>query len=124
MKKIVFTAMFLVATAMGFAQSPFDAYEDVKGVASIVMNQKMFKLLSKVDLNSSDPEMQAYINLVDNLDNVKMYTSAEAGLIAKMNKTMQSYRSSSNLQELMRANKDGKNASEFRDKRIYWGVPK
>ncbi|TVZ51738.1 DUF4252 domain-containing protein [Dokdonia sp. Hel_I_53] len=113
MKKIVVTLMLVFAATIGFAQSPFDAYEDVKGVASIVMNQKMFKLLSKVDLNSSDPEMQAYINLVDNLDNVKMYTSADASLINKMNATMKSYVSSRNLQELMRANKDGKNVKFY-----------
>ncbi len=113
MKKIVITVMVVLATAVGFSQSPFDSYEDVKGVTSIVMNQKMFKLLSKVDLNSSDPEMQAYINLVDNLENVKMYTSADGALITKMNTTMKSYISSRNLQELMRANQDGKNVKFY-----------
>jgi len=103
----------IVMTTVSFAQSPFDSYEDVKGVTSIVMNQKMFKLLSKVDLNSSDPEMQAYINLVDNLNNLKMYTSADAALVTKMNSTMQGYIKSNNLQELMRASDDGRNVNFY-----------
>jgi len=113
MKKSIMLVAFALVTLVGYAQSPFDKYEDVKGVTSIVMNQKMFKLLSKVDLNSSDPEMQKYINLVDNLENVKMYTSANTGVMDQMNGTMKSYISSSNLQELMRVKDDGKNVKFY-----------
>ena len=90
MKKSIMLVAFALVTLVSYAQSPFDKYEDVKGVTSIVMNQKMFKLLSKVDLNSSDPEMQKYINLVDNLENVKMYTSANTGVMDQMSGTMKS----------------------------------
>ena len=95
------------------AQNQFDKFESVKGVSSMVMNQKMFKLLSKVDLNSSDPEMQQYINLVDNLENVKMYTSANAGIMDQMNASMKGYIASSGLQELMRAKDDSKNVKFY-----------
>ncbi|WP_339845000.1 MULTISPECIES: DUF4252 domain-containing protein [unclassified Dokdonia] len=113
MKKSIMLVAFALVTLVSYAQSPFDKYEDVKGVTSIVMNQKMFKLLSKVDLNSSDPEMQKYINLVDNLENVKMYTSANTGVMDQMSGTMKSYITSSNLQELMRVKDDGKNVKFY-----------
>lgn len=113
MKKIILTMVVAFMTTLGIAQSPFDIYEDVKGVTSIVMNQKMFKLLSKVDLNSSDPDMKAYINLVDNLNNVKMYTSADGAVVTKMSATMKGYIKSNNLQELMRAKDDGKNVNFY-----------
>ncbi|WP_405210729.1 DUF4252 domain-containing protein [Dokdonia sp. Asnod2-E02] len=113
MKKLIMIAALALVTLASKAQSPFDKYEDLKGVSSIVMNQKMFKLLSKVDLNSSDPEMQQYINLVDNLENVKMYTSANAGIMDQMNASMKGYIASSGLQELMRAKDDGKNVKFY-----------
>lgn len=113
MKTIICSIIAAFMATVAIAQSPFDSFEDVKGVTSIVMNQKMFKLLSKVDLNSSDPEMQAYVNLVNNLNNVKMYTSSEVQVMGKMKSTMKSYISSNSLQELMRAKDDGKNVNFY-----------
>lgn len=113
MKKIIFTALIAITTLVSNAQSPFDKFEEVKGVTSIVMNQKMFKLLSKVDLNSSDPEMKEYLQLINNLDNVKMYTSDDVKVAADMMTTMKGYISSGGLQELMRIKDDGKNAKFY-----------
>ncbi len=113
MKKLVMKVAFLLVTLVSNAQSPFDKFEDVKGVTSIVMNQKMFKLLSKVDLNSKDPEMQKYINLVDNLENVKMFTSTNSSVMDQMSTTMKSYVGSNSLQELMRVKDDGKNVKFY-----------
>lgn len=113
MKKIILTALIAITTFVSTAQSPFDKFEEVKGVTSIVMNQKMFKLLSKVDLNSSDPEMKEYLNLINNLDNVKMYTSADTAVAANMASTMKDYIGVGGLQELMRMKDDGKNAKFY-----------
>jgi len=113
MKKIICSIVAAFMATVAVAQSPFDSFEDVKGVTSIVMNQKMFKLLSKVDLNSSDVEMQSYINLVNNLNNLKMYSSSDTQIMGKMKNTMNSYISSNSLQELMRAKDDGKNAKFY-----------
>lgn len=113
MKKIVIVVLMLVSSMTMVAQNQFDKFESMKGVSSMVMNQKMFKLLSKVDLNSSDPEMQAYINLVNNLENVKMFTTTKEDIASQMGATMKGYISSSNLQELMRATDDGKNVKFY-----------
>jgi len=113
MKKIIIAVVLLVSSMTMVAQNQFDKFESMKGVSSMVMNQKMFKLLSKVDLNSSDPEMQSYIELVNNLENVKMFTTTKENLASQMNSTMASYISSSNLEELLRATDDGKNVKFY-----------
>lgn len=113
MKTVVIAIVMLCSSMMITAQNQFDKFESVKGVSSMVMNQKMFKLLSKVDLNSSDPEMQAYIDLVNNLENVKMFTTTKTDVAAQMNNTMSGYVSGSGLEELMRANDDGKNVKFY-----------
>ena len=45
MKTIAIAAMALMISVTTLAQNDFDKFEDVKGVSSMVMNQKMFKVL-------------------------------------------------------------------------------
>lgn len=106
MKTVIVVFAFIMSSFMATAQSEFDKFEDVKGVQSLIMNQKMFKLLSKVDLNAGDPEIQAYKDLVDNLENIKMYTSSDSGVMSQMAGAMKSYLGNGKLQELMRASGD------------------
>ncbi len=105
--------LVLCFSATAFAQDNFDKFEDMKGVTSMVMTPKMFKLLGKVDLNSSDPEMQNYIDLVNNLDNIKMYTSTDENVSQQMRTDVKSYLGSANLEELMRVKDDGKNVKFY-----------
>lgn len=113
MKKIAIVILMMCSSLMVTAQNEFDKFESVRGVSSMVMNQKMFKLLSKVDLNSSDPEMQAYIELVNNLENVKMFTTTKSDIAADMSSVMSGYVAGGGLSELMRANDDGKNVKFY-----------
>tara|TARA_R110002020_G_scaffold411062_1_gene620735 strand:- start:2228 stop:2758 length:531 start_codon:yes stop_codon:yes gene_type:complete len=113
MKKLIISMLVLCFSATAFAQDNFDKFEDMKGVTSMVMTPKMFKLLGKVDLNSSDPEMQNYIDLVNNLDNIKMYTSTDENVSQQMRTDVKSYLGSANLEELMRVKDDGKNVKFY-----------
>jgi hypothetical protein len=106
MKTVIVVIALVMSSFMATAQREFDKFEDVKGVQSLIMNQKMFKLLSKVDLNAGDPEVQAYKDLVDNLENIKMYTSSDTGVMSQMTGAMKSYLGKGKLQELMRASGD------------------
>ena len=44
-------------------------------VTSMVITNKMFKLLSKIDFESSDKETQEYLNLVENINNIKVFVT-------------------------------------------------
>lgn len=106
MKKLLILLIAVSASITMNAQNEFDKFEDTKGVQSLIMNQKMFKLLSKVDLDAADPEIKAYKELVDNLENIKMFTSKEPAVRADMAATMKRYLAQGNLDELMRASGD------------------
>lgn len=106
MKKLIIIAICAVFSVGMQAQNEFDKFEDTKGVQSLIMNQKMFKLLSKVDLDGADPEIKAYKDLVDNLKNIKMFTSNDAAVMGQMSSAMKSYLGKGTLQELMRASGD------------------
>lgn len=67
MKKLAIILAFAILPYVSIAQSNFDKYEDMKGVSSVVVTSKMFKLLSQIKLESNDAEVQEYMNLVENI---------------------------------------------------------
>jgi len=110
MKKLAILMAFIIAPLFINAQNAFDSFENDKDVSSVVVTKNMFKLLSKIDLESDDPEVKEYMSLVNNLDNIKIYTTENATVAQKMNTAVSSYISGSKgLSELMRIKDDGKN---------------
>lgn len=110
MKKIALIIALAILPMASWAQNAFDSFENEKDVSSVVVTKNMFKLLSKMDLNSSDPEAQAYLKMVNDLDNIKIFTTENPAVAKKMDDAVGKYISSSkSLGELMRVKEDGKN---------------
>ena len=110
MKKLTILIALILAPMVASAQNAFDSFEDEKDVSSVVVTKNMFKLLSKIDLESDDPEVKEYMELVDNLDNIKIFTTENASVAKRMDAAVTSYvAKSSALAELMRVKDDGKN---------------
>lgn len=108
MKKLIIVALLSVFSFTGYSQN-FEKYDSMKEVDAVVMTSKMFKLLSKVDLNSTDPEAQQYLDLIDNLEEIRIYTSGLTSVRNQMATDVSSYLSKGSLDELMRINEDGNN---------------
>jgi hypothetical protein len=110
MKKLTILIVFFIAPLLVSAQNAFDSFEDEKDVTSVIVTKNMFKLLSKMDLDSTDPEAKEYLTMVDNLDNIKVFTTDNPTVAAKMDSSVAKYiASSKGLGELMRVKDDGKN---------------
>jgi hypothetical protein len=110
MKKTAILIAILVAPFFASAQNAFDSFEDEKDVTSVVVTKNMFKLLSKMDLDSTDPEAKAYLTMVDNLDNIKIFTTDNMEVAKRMDASVAKYvAASKGLGELMRVKDDGKN---------------
>ncbi len=109
MKKLAILLAIIFAPMVISAQT-FDSFEDEKDVSSVIVTKNMFKLLSKIDLESDDPEAQEYMELVNNLDNIKVYTTENPEVAQRMNSAVTNYvGKSKDLSELMRVKDDGKN---------------
>ncbi len=110
MKKIAVLLALLLVPMFASAQNAFDSFENEQDVTSVVVTKNMFKLLSKMDLDSSDPEAKEYLAMVDNLDNIKIFTTDNPEVAKRMDATVADYISKSKgLGELMRVKDDGKN---------------
>ena len=112
MKKIVVILSLLAAPIVMSAQSIFEKYEDQEHVTSVVVNQKMFKMLANIDVQTNDPDSDAFINQVKMLDNLTVFTTDNMDVSSSMKKDVEKYIKNSKLEELMRI-KDGDQTVNF-----------
>ncbi|MEL6812979.1 MAG: DUF4252 domain-containing protein [Bacteroidota bacterium] len=114
MKKLAILVAFMITPMLVSAQGVFDSYEDENDVTSVVVTKNMFKLLSKIEVESDDPEVQEYMSMVNSLDNIKVFMTENESIGARMKSDVQKYvNSSSGLEELMRVKDDGKNVKFY-----------
>jgi len=112
LKKLSLILALALISSATFAQGIFDKFEDKDGVMSVVVNQKMFKMLSTMGLDVDDPEAQGYIEMAKKITGLKVFTTGDESISADMSATVNSYLRSSKLEELMRI-KDGDQTVNF-----------
>lgn len=109
MKKFIVTLVVVLVSSPFFAQSAFDKFDGQDDVTSIIVNKKMFELMSKVKVDASDRETQQYMNLIKKLDNLKVFTTTSTRATTDMKAAAEKYIKTAGLEELMRVNDSGKN---------------
>lgn len=107
--KSIITLVALIITNTFFAQTAFDKFDGQDDVTSIIVNKKMFDLMSKVKMETSDKEAQQYLKLIKKLDNLRVFTTTSVRAASEMKTSANSYMKTGGLEELMRVNDSGKN---------------
>ncbi|HEY9183766.1 MAG TPA: DUF4252 domain-containing protein [Salegentibacter sp.] len=107
MKKITILIIICLLPLINTAQA-FKKYESRKDVDEMIMTSKMFKMLAKVDFSEEDEEAQQYIRLIENLDEIRMFTSSNNQVRSEMVRDVDGYLKEGNLELLMKVNEDGK----------------
>ena len=111
MRKIILTLVVILTTSTFFGQSVFDKFDGQDEITSVVVNQKMFSLLSKMDVK--DKETQQYVNLIKKLNNLKVFVTASDKKSDEMKAVADKYLKSAALEELMRINEKGKSVKIY-----------
>jgi len=111
MKKTITIAVIILGSFLGKAQTTLDKYDGQENVSSVVVNKKMFELMSKVKMESK--EDQLYLNLIKKLDNLKVFKTQSVKTTADMRVTVDKYLTAASLEELMSANENGKSAKIY-----------
>lgn len=109
MKKFIITLVLVFATNTFFAQSVFDKFDGEDDVTAVIVNRKMFDLMSKLKMDASDKQAQQYISLIKKLDNLKVFTTKSTRVENDMKATAEKYIKTAGLEELMRVNENGRN---------------
>ena len=108
MRTIFLSVLFVLVASPLFAQGAFDKFDGQDDVTSVIVNKKMFEMMSKVKVDASDKEMQQYHRLIKKLDNLKVFTTKSSRVEAEMKATAGRYMKTANLEELMRVNDNGR----------------
>ncbi len=111
MKKIFLTLVLVLTANTFFAQTVFDKFDGQDDVATVIVNKKMFTMLSKMEVK--DKETQQYVNLIKKLDNLKVFVTENQKKADEMRLTSDKYIKSSALEELMRLTEKGKSVKIF-----------
>ena len=109
MKKFIITVVVVLVSNTFFGQSAFDKFDGQDDVTSIIVNKKMFELMSKVKMDATDKQAQQYLNLIKKLDNLKVFTTKSTRVENEMKAVADKYIKTSGLEELMRVNENGRN---------------
>jgi len=106
-KNILIILSFAFTSNMFFGQSVFDKFVEQDEITSVIVNKKMFEMMSNVKTN--DKEAQQFLDLVKNLDNLKVFTTSDTKHKADMKITVEKYIATKKLEELMRISDSGTN---------------
>ena len=74
MKKMVLV-IFAVSSLITKGQSIFDSYANNEEVSYISISPKMFEMLGKMSVSTSDPEAEEFLKMVQSISNCLLYTS-------------------------------------------------
>lgn len=102
MRKHILITMIALLPLAGFSQSLFDKFEDLDEVTSVVVNKSMFNLLAKIEVEVDDPEARDFMDIASSLKSLKVFTTDNKSIGADMKAAVNSYLSSSKMEELMR----------------------
>ncbi len=108
MKKVFLTFLVALASSSFYGQTVFDQFDGQEEIVSVVVNKKMFELMSKVKADPSDKETQQYLKLIQNLDNLKVFSTTNSTAALKMKDVADAYIKSADLEELKKVNENGK----------------
>jgi hypothetical protein len=111
MRKLILSLVLVFSANTFFAQSVFDNFEDQEGITAVVVNKKMFSLLSKMEVK--DKESQQYVNLIKKLDNLRVFVTQSDKKSDEMRSISDKYVKSASLEELMKINEKGKSVKIY-----------
>ncbi len=111
MKNLILTLVVLLATNTLFAQTVFDKFDNQDDITAVIVNKKMFTLLSKMEVK--DAQTKQYVNLIKKLDNLKVFVTTNDKKADEMKAVSDKYIKTSALEELMRINEKGKSVKIY-----------
>jgi hypothetical protein len=108
--KFLILVLVLLSNTL-FAQSVFDKFDNQDDISTVIVNKKMFALLSKFETN--DKESQQYLALIKKLDDLKVFATSSEKKSNEMKDTANKYVKKNGLLELMQINEKGKNVKIY-----------
>ena len=91
MKNNILYLVMALMPVFGFSQSLFDKFEDYDEVTSVVVSEKAFELLAKIDVEVDEPEAQDFVDIATSLNSLKVFTTEDKAIGAEMKTAVDKY---------------------------------
>ncbi|GAA3598746.1 DUF4252 domain-containing protein [Flavivirga amylovorans] len=104
-KVIVFILALMLLPLTGMAQNIFDKYNDNSDVTYVSIKPKMFQMIAKAGIDTSDPEARAFMDMIKSITSFKTIVTDKKEISVDIQKWVKSR--SSSLEELMEVKDDG-----------------
>lgn len=106
MKKMVLV-LFAISSLITKGQSIFDSYANNEEVSYISISPKMFEMLGKMSVSTSDPEAEEFLKMVQSISNFKVLISANGTISGEMFQWFQAQAQEKDLEELITVRDNG-----------------
>ena len=99
----------LIVSAACSAQNVFEQYGGNAKVTNLNVSPQMFQLLSKLKINTDDPESQAFIEMIQNLKRFRVMSTKDVLIANEMESWMQRELTNSALESILNMTEKGVN---------------
>ena len=108
--KLLLLPALLVSMSL-FGQNSFEKLEANKEIASTIVSQKMFQMLSKID--SKDAEAKEFMEIANKLKGMKVFTTEDPAAASLIKAEALQYVKTAALTELMRVKDNAQNVKFY-----------
>jgi|DEB0MinimDraft_12_1074336.scaffolds.fasta_scaffold00020_71 hypothetical protein len=102
MNKLILILTIALLPLLGNAQSSFTQFEDNDEITTVVVNKKLFEMMSRITIDNQ--EGQDMLDMVKGLKQLKVFKTDDAEIGNEMVGVIDNYLKKSNLSELLRVN--------------------
>ena len=97
----------LITAGFSWGQDVFEKYEYDDSVSYFSISPKMFQMLAKLSIETSDPEADKFIKLVEEIESFKVITTESEDIAKDIQIWVDKHIKTQNLEELMRVRDKG-----------------
>ncbi len=101
MKKINFFLTFLLCSTFLSAQDVFDTYQKDPAASYVSVSSKMFEMLGKLSINTDDPKLNGFIEMVQSMKHFKVLSTKSPSIAEKMEAWLASQLDTTELETIL-----------------------
>ncbi len=107
--------IFLLALfpLFGLSQPLLDKFKNMEEVSSVVVDQNMFSLLSKIEVDPDDPQTKEFMAMARSLKSLTVLITANSNIERDIKSSIDQYLKSSGMEELMQVEDKGSLAAFY-----------
>ena len=101
MKKTSLCLILLMSINFLAAQNIFDQYQKDSSVSYLSVSPKMFEMLGKLSINTDDPKMNGFIDMVQNMKSFKVLSTKDSAIAQNMEAWLDNQIDETDLESIM-----------------------